>query len=231
MESHLTGETAALCTSVLWTTCSILFASAGKRIGALSVNALRLIAALSLLGTAHFILFGSVIPEATVSQWKYLSLSGFIGLGLGDFGYLGALILIGPRKGLLLTSTAPIFSTFSAYFILGESPGIWALVGITVTLLGVFAVIVEREGEIGGMIPREKELVGIVAGLGGSLCQGVGLVISKYGMITVSTTALNPLSATLIRVLIATLFIWAVFLIVKRPSKARTPTDMAGNSL
>ena len=220
MDPHLIGETAALCTSVLWTTCSILFASAGRRIGVLSVNTLRLITAMLLLGTVHFILFGTVIPAATTSQWFYLSLSGLIGLVIGDFGYLGALILIGPRKGVLLMSMAPIFSTISAYCILGEVLGAWTLIGITVTLSGVVIVIIEKKGNSKDTVPRKKEILGIFFGLGGSVGQGIGLVISKYGMLTVeSTTPLNPLSATLIRIITAAIFVGIVFIIIKRPSK------------
>jgi len=53
MDSHLIGETAAVATAVLWATCSILFASAGRRIGALSVNAYRIVIAVALDRLRH----------------------------------------------------------------------------------------------------------------------------------------------------------------------------------
>jgi len=145
MEPHLIGETAALSTSMLWTVSSILLSSAGKRIGVLSVNAIRISIAVLLIGTAHLIIFGTFLPMATRPQWIYLSLSGFLGLAIGDLGYLGSLVLIGPRKGVLLASMAPIFSTISAYFILGEILGPWTLSGIFLTLLGIIIVIMEKK--------------------------------------------------------------------------------------
>jgi len=145
MESHLIGESAAIVTSVLWTLCSILFTLAGRRLGILSLNAYRTVMALCLLGSAHIILLGTILPAANNSQWLFLAVSGIIGLGIGDFGYFGALVKIGPRKGLLIMSTHPIFALLSAYFILDEVPGFWAFIGIAVTLLGVFIVVIEED--------------------------------------------------------------------------------------
>ncbi len=209
---HLIGETSAVCTSVLWTITSVFFASASRRIGALSVNAYRIVVAVILLGGIHLIVFGTLEPFANNAQWFYMGLSGVIGLALGDFGYFGALALIGPRRGVLLMSLAPIFSSLSAYLILDEIPGLGAIVGIAATLTGVCVVILEREEETGETpLSRHQKRLGVLLGLGGSLGQGIGLVISKYGMIAVAndpSAPLNPLSATLIRMFAATLCIW-----------------------
>ena len=223
MPSHLIGETAAVCTSILWTLGSILFASASRRIGALSVNAYRIVIALILLGSTHLIVLGTIVPSANDSQWFYMGLSGVIGLALGDFGYFGALALIGPRRGVLLMSLAPVFSALSAYCILGEILGLWAIIGIAITLSGVCVAILEREEDSGEVsLSKRQKTAGVLFGLGGSLGQGIGLVISKYGMIAVAddpSTPLNPLSATLIRMITATIFIWIVILITGRLSR------------
>jgi len=141
-----------------------------------------------------------------------MGLSGVIGLALGDFGYFGALALIGPRRGVLLMSLAPVFSSLSAFFALGEILRLWAMIGIVITLSGICVVILERE-ESSDEVPlyRRQKTLGVLLGLGGSLGQGIGLVVSKYGMIAVAdspSAPLNPLSATLIRMITATIFIW-----------------------
>ena len=216
MEPHLIGETAALSTSMLWTVSSILLSSAGKRIGVLSVNAIRISIAVLLIGTAHLIIFGTFLPMATRPQWIYLSLSGFLGLAIGDLGYLGSLVLIGPRKGVLLASMAPIFSTISAYFILGEILGPWTLSGIFLTLLGIIIVIMEKKSDTGN-ISEGNRILGVFSGLIGAIGQGVGLTLSKYGMVNIESTPLNPLSAALIRMISAVFIIWIVFVIFKKP--------------
>ena len=231
--SHLIGETAAVCTSVLCTLTSVFFASASRRIGALSVNAYRIVVAVILLGSTHLIALGTFEPSANNAQWFYMGLSGIIGLALGDFGYFSALALIGPRRGVLLMSMAPIFSSLSAYFILDEILSLWAIIGIAITLAGVCVVILEREEE-NSQVPLSKrqKTLGVLLGLGGSLGQGIGIVISKYGMMAVAddpSAPLNPLSATLIRMLTATISIWLFVITTGRLSKvAHTSKDRRG---
>ena len=220
MDSHLIGQTAAILTAFLWTLNSILFAAAGRRIGALSVNAFRIVIAVVLLALTHLILLGTFVPDANQAQWFYLGLSGIIGLGIGDFGYFCSLVTLGPRKSVLLMGMAPIFSLIAAIYILEEFPAFWAYVGVAVTLVGVFIVIIERKTVLmpttEGHIPRRQLALGLFAGVVGAVGQGVGLVISKYGMEHVadsSSSSLDPLSATLMRMVVAGIFIWVVVLL------------------
>ncbi|MBD3237687.1 MAG: EamA family transporter [Candidatus Eisenbacteria bacterium] len=212
MPAHLIGELAALGAAVLWTTCSILFASAGRRIGALSVNAFRIVIAVILLGAAHLLIQGALWPAANRAQWLYLSLSGLVGLALGDFCYFRSLVLIGPRRGVLMMSLAPVFAAVAAYLVLGEILRPWAIVGVIVTLAGIVIVILESEGASGeAIVARQHKLAGVLLGLGGAAGQGIGLVISKYGMINAAsdpTAPLDPLGATLIRMLASAAALW-----------------------
>jgi drug/metabolite transporter (DMT)-like permease len=235
MPSHLVGEIAALGTSTLWTLGAILFASAGRRIGALSVNAFRIVAGAVLLGVTHLLTLGTVIPNASNSQWLYMGLSGIIGLVLGDLGYFSALVIIGPRRSVLLMSLAPIFSAILAYFVLGEILGIWAIIGILITLSGVGLVILEREEKSSEVsLSKSQKIKGNLFGLVGSLGQGIGLVFSKYGMVFAaqnSKVPLNPLSATLIRMIVAAAFIWFFLLILgKLPHVMNSFKDKKGLS-
>lgn len=212
--SSIVGETAAVSTSILWTACAILFAAAGKRIGALSVNAYRIVMATVLLGLAHLVVFGTAVPPANAGQWFYMGLSGTIGLAVGDFGYLGALVLIGPRRGVLLMAMAPIFSSIAGYLVLGEVLTPWNLVGMALALSGVCLVILDENVHESEVTPtRAHKVYGVLCGLGGSMGQGIGLVVSKYGMIVAGgagSVPLNPLSATLTRTIVATGFVWLI---------------------
>ena len=223
MDGILLGETAAIVTSVMWTSCSILFAYAGKRIGALSVNAIRIVMAVGLLGGAHILLLGTIIPQANNAQWFYMSVSGVIGLALGDFGYFGTLVILGPRRGTLLMSLAAVFAALSGYFILNEILGPWTIVGIVVTLSGVTWVILEREDESNEEpLTKKDKILGVLFGVGGAVGQGLGLVVSKYGMIDVATdpdSTLNPLSAAFIRMIAAAIFVWIVVIIIGKLPK------------
>jgi drug/metabolite transporter (DMT)-like permease len=212
MATELIGETSAIVVSFLWTTCSILFAYAGKRIGALSVNAIRIIMAVGMLGAAHILIFGTIIPDANRSQWIYMSLSGIVGLAIGDFGYFGTLVILGPRRGTLIMSLNPIFAVIAGYFVLTEVLDIWIFLGIAITLAGVTWVILERENKNHDEALTQKEKVwGVSLGLIGAIGQGVGIVLAKYGMVNVANNpevSLHPLSATLIRMIAGTIVVW-----------------------
>ncbi len=226
MEPEMMGNVAAVVVSMLWTACSIFFSAAGKRIGAISVNTIRISAAVGLLGTAHLIWFGALLPAATGDQWFYLGLSGFIGLAVGDIGYIGALVLIGPRRGVLLMSTAPIFAAVAGYAMLGEQIGAWALAGIAVTMSGVMLAILD-DGANGKPQELTKRQLTIGYGLAvmGSACQGVGLVISKYGMQGIEgAEPLDPLSAALMRMIVGAAAMWVGVLAFGRLHEIRKAT-------
>jgi len=220
MAVELIGESAAIIVSFLWTTCSILFAYAGRRIGALSVNAVRIIMAVGLLGSAHIIFFGTIVPEANSDQWLYMSLSGVVGLALGDFGYFGTLVVLGPRRGTLLMSTNPVFAVVAGYFMMNEVLDPWTFLGIVIVLLGVTWVILERDENSNEtpLTTRQKAL-GVTYGIIGSIGQGVGLVLAKMGMkemADVPSVPLHPLSATLIRMIAGTIAVWVFIIAIGR---------------
>jgi drug/metabolite transporter (DMT)-like permease len=199
----------------LWSANAILFAEAGKRIGALSVNAFRVIVAALFLIATHLIFYGAFLPAASKAQWFWLGISGIIGLGIADFALFAAFVMIGPRLSLLLLSLVPVYSAIFSYLILGEVLGAWALIGIAVTLAGIIIVILEKEDQKQDEEEKkgEKRLkrIGLLLGTIAALAQGVGLVFSKFGMIRMAVDPakpLAPLPATLIRMVVAALFIW-----------------------
>lgn len=221
----LLGESAAVIVAVLWTANSILFTAAGKRIGAIGVNAFRIVLAVLLLGITHIIILGTLIPAANSSQWLWMGVSGIVGLGIGDFALFAAFVKIGPRRSLLLMALAPVCSVIAGYLMLNESLGFWSILGITITLLGIVIVVFEKKEEdkvrtyMGG-----QKLWGIILGIIGAVGQGVGLVFSKYGMINAAddpSRPLDSLSATLIRMAIGAVFVWICVIAAGKFSEIR----------
>ena len=213
LDPNTVGEIAALATSCLWTVTSLFFASAGRRLGSLTVNAYRMIIAIAFLAVAHLIVLGTVVPFANTAQWFWMGTSGIVGLVIGDGGLFAAYVTIGPRRAVLVMALAPIFAIFGAYLMLHEVILQPALVGIAVTLTGVIIVVLESE-ERSGERSRSKKLrtYGFLFALVGAAGQGIGLVLSKKGIDLVSGTALNPLSATLMRLILGASSIWLVLL-------------------
>jgi drug/metabolite transporter (DMT)-like permease len=230
MDLSLIGQTAAILTAALWTLNSILFTSAGKKIGALSVNAYRIIAAVIFLIITHLILFGSIIPSASYNQWMWIGLSGVIGLGIGDFGLFASFVIIGPRRSLLIMSLSPLYASIFAYLILNETLTYLTLLGLIVTIIGVILVIIEEEEKsYEEKLTKNKKIWGIILALIGAIGQGVGAVFAKKGIYLEANLIVNPLSATLIRMIIAAIFIWICVIIAgKLPELKRAIKDRQG---
>jgi drug/metabolite transporter (DMT)-like permease len=211
------GEIAAILTSALWTLNSILFTTAGKKIGSISVNAYRIIAAVIFLLITHIILFGNIIPNATNEQWIWIGLSGVIGLGIGDFGLFASFVIIGPRRSLLVMSLSPIFAAILAYIILNEILTNLAILGMIITIFGVIIVIIEKEEKsYEEILSKKQKIWGVFLALIGAIGQGTGAVFAKKGIYINTNLILNPLSATLIRMIIAAIFIWCCVLLAGR---------------
>jgi drug/metabolite transporter (DMT)-like permease len=222
IDSNLVGESAAILTSCLWTFNSLLFTSAGRKIGSLSVNAYRTIIAVGFLASAHVLFLGTLVPAATNEGWLWMGLSGIVGLGIGDIGLFAAFVIIGPRRSLLMMSLSPIFASIVAYLMLGEVISPLALIGIATTIAGVTLVILEKEeSSIEDHIPKRLRNLGVILALVGAVGQGVGLVLSKKGIYLDATSVHNPLSATLIRMTVGALFVWSCALAAGRFSRLR----------
>lgn len=200
------GELAALCTSFCWTGGSILFAYAGRRIGSYNVNKLRIPMAAVYLTIFLLLRFGNLLPTGlTGDALLYLGLSGVIGLSIGDTFYFRSLVILGPRQASLLGSLAPVITALFAFVWLGEKLSLLASVGIFVTLAGICWVTTDKKDE--KLDHREgSKALGVLLGVGSAAGQAIGLVLAKRGM----GTTFDPMSATLIRMIAASLAIWMV---------------------
>jgi drug/metabolite transporter (DMT)-like permease len=210
------GEIAALMTAVCYSTSSVFFTLAGRKFGPLVTNRLRLIAAILLLGTAHWIIFGTPIPMDTQPiQWFWLGSSGIIGLAIGDLFLFRAYIILGPRIGLLFLSLSPALTTLLAWIVLGETLSSVNIIGILLTLLGLTWVVLEsnpkRETPRAdkSLVPQKSYIIGIMAGLIAAVSQSFGMVLAKFGL----ADNFSPLSANVIRMTSAFVALWIVTII------------------
>ncbi len=197
----------------------MLFTSAGKKIGAIGVNAYRTTMAIVLLVCAHMVFLGALLPAATGAQWFWMGLSGVVGLGVGDFGLFAAYIMIGPRRSLLIQASSPIFASLAAYFMLPQSEVLSPItvLGIAITLTGIVVVLLERdEASQERFAARRRRRMGVLFAVVSAMGQGFGVVLSKIGMSYGTSETMNPISAALIRMLLAGVFVWTCVLLAGR---------------
>ena len=204
------GELAALLTSFCWAGSGIFFTAAGKKVGSMSVNRIRLLLALVLFLIAHLIIEGSLIPlDAGRERWFWLALSGIVGLVISDSLLFQAYVLIGVRIPVLTMAGVPVISSIIAWIFLGERLSLGVITGIAVAISGIMVVVAER-GE-GNLVAdnRRNYIVGILCGFGAAAGQAAGLVLAKQGMAGDYST----LSSVTIRSVVAFATIWMMALL------------------
>lgn len=189
MSTHL-GEFAALLTTVFWTITALSFETASKRIGSMHVNLLRLGLATVFLSIFSFFHRGMILPmDASVHNLVWLALSGVVGFIIGDYCLFKAFIITGARVAMLMMTLAPVFAALAAWIILGEVMSYQSLLAMFITLVGIALVIFTRTEATAETDVKNKSsysmnypLSGILLGIIAAAGQGVGLVLSKYGM-------------------------------------------------
>ena len=201
----VTGELAALATSLLFSITSVLFTFASRQVGSVVLNRIRLLVAIVFLILAHLILSIPLPLHVSSQTWFWLGLSGVIGLALGDVCLFQAYIWIGPRLTMLLMSLAPILAGVLAWIFFDETLNARQIFGIALTLTGVGWVILEQN-ERGQDMHTDKRYywLGILFGLGAAIGQALGLVTARKGL----SPDFPALTGTLIRMLAAAAALW-----------------------
>jgi drug/metabolite transporter (DMT)-like permease len=236
-EWRLYGEMMAVVAAILFSWVAIFFTVAGRRIGVTLVNLLRVPLGALFLAATHQCLHGRLWPEglsATSQVW--LGLSGIVGLAIGDSALFLTFTRIGPRRGLIMMATAPVFTVTLAWFMLSEHLGAQAIAGIVVVIAGIVVATAGREEHTGsfGNLSRAQLRTGYALGLVAAAGQGLGAGFAKLGM----AGGVEPLGATLVRMVWAALALTLVFLFrgrtlaqLKRLRDRRGVAALAGGTL
>ena len=210
MQSNI-GELAALGTALCWTIVSIAFESAGKKVGSLSVNYIRLIFGFIFITIYSYITRGILFPiDATSQNWILLSISGFIGLFLGDLFLFQAFVEVGSRISSLIMAASPPIAALLGYILLKERLRPISLLGMTITIIGIAIVILSKDtGE--KKIKVNYSIKGLTFAFLGAFGQSLGLILSKIGM-----GNYNPFAATQIRIITGFISFTILLIVLKK---------------
>lgn len=169
----------------MWSVSPVLFTIAGRRVGAMVVNRMRLLLATLLVLCVHWLFVGQPFPvHAEPSRFFWLGLSAIVGFVVGDGLFFQGLILIGTRLSLLLVALSPVFGAAMAWVFLGERLAISELVGMGLAICGVTWVVVEgRASGTDRAVPEGRFFLGVLYCLGAALLGGAYLVIAKRGLV------------------------------------------------
>ncbi len=141
------GELAALASAAMWAIASLVYARLGLTIRALALNLLECTFALLMLS---LVLCVWTLNDPSVARWPdaqsaYLLLgSGLIGVAFGDTAYFHSLNRLGPRRSLIVSALTPALTALLASLFLREAITLAMLLGMALTLGGIFWVIHEK---------------------------------------------------------------------------------------
>lgn len=203
------GELAALSTALCWAVTATSFEHSAKKIGSMNLNLLRLFIGLFFLSVFTLFTRSQLLPlDASLDSWKWLLLSGFVGIVLGDLLLFEAFVLIGSRISMLIYASVPPLSGIMALVFLNEAMTPLQVLGMTITLTGIASVILIRDKSSKKM-SFSHPILGVLLAFGGALGQSAGYIIGKYGM-----ADYDPFAATQIR-LIAGIIGFALLFTIK----------------
>lgn len=215
IQSHI-GEIYSLLTAVFWTITAICFELAGKKIGSLSVNYIRLVMGFILISIFTTFSRGMFLPlDATLSAWTWLSISGLVGFVIGDLFLFQAYLEIGSRISMLIMALVPPITALLSFITIGETISFPDFIGMVITISGIFVVVLVKNPE-GNSLQFSKSIKGISYAFVGALGQSVGLILSKVGM-----GNYNPFAATQIRIIFGFIGFTFVFLFTKKWDKLK----------
>lgn len=205
------GEIAALATAFCWTISATSFEMAGRKVGSLSVNYIRLFIGFIFISVYSYFTRGMFFPvDATSTNWIWLSISGLIGFFIGDLFLFQSYLEVGARISMLIMASSPPITAILGFFIMGESIDLIGAMGMSITIMGIAMVIL-------GKNPDEKKIEvkhsikGLTYAFLGSVGQSVGLIFSKIGM-----GDYNPFAATQIRIITGFISFTILFLVLNK---------------
>lgn len=188
------GEIAALATAACWTCSAVAFEAAGRRIGSLALNFVRLLMAALLVAAWLAVARGTPLPrEIAPVPALWLAVSGLAGFVIGDLCLFRAFVVIGARVSLLVMALVPPITAVLGLLFLGESLGPWGLLGMAMTVGGVAWVVSERRD--GAEAGRRYPLSGVLLAAGGAAGQATGLVMARHVMV-----GIYPFEASAVRI-------------------------------
>lgn len=228
------GETIAIGVAVLWTLSALFFEYASKRLGSVNLNLIRLVCAFFMLGITMTLINGSFIPVgADKATWFWMSLSGLVGFVLGDYFLFASYSIIMARFSQLIMTLAPPFAAIFGFILLGEKMSWIAVAGMLLTLTGIsISILKKQNGTLSRRFQLQLPVKGVIFALMGALGQGVGIVLSKQGMLayekvyTPGNALYIPMAATQIRT-IAGMISFALIILLKGDMK-NIPAGLPG---
>ena len=181
---------AALAAAFCWSAGSLVARKPVKIIGEVSFVTLRML--ISYLLMRIFCLFTSRDFFFTSDQITWITLSGVIGIFVGDSCLFSCLRRIGPRQTQLIFSFHAPFTAILAYFVYIEKWSSYQVIGTSLVFVGVLIAISSKKTDVMfEKLPIKQMLLPIFLGLIAALSQAIGVLLIKPVFAEANTDAIS----------------------------------------
>lgn len=177
--SHLIGAFSALGSALCWAIAAILFRRVGEVVPAAGLNFSKGVIAFICLGALLFI---TEVLSVGAESLVFLTISGIIGICLGDSLYFIVLVRLGPRLTLLLGSLIPVAAGLMAVIFLHERISLLSIIGLAMTVGGIAFVLWEKAPVINGPQHNRQWKTGVLLGLAFVFFEAAGIIFTKLGV-------------------------------------------------
>ncbi len=135
------GIVFSLIAAICWSLSTVVQSKALAHSDAITVNLIRMPVAACVLLIASRGRANIPLRQFGARTFLFLVVIGIFGTGLASISYLGALKIAGAGKTAVLGATAPLFALPLSVLLLGERPGLRAVMGTLLTVVGIALVV------------------------------------------------------------------------------------------
>ena len=217
------GEAKALLAAALWATAGIVFAFNMRRLGPVTLNLIRTLAALAFVCLLVAFAGAHGFRDMSASTVVTMIGSGILAVALGDTLFFAVLPTLGASLAVPISgSVYPVLTFFVAVLWLDETLTWMVILGSALILVGIFLLVwraettvpLPEEPLVRRMDPRKAVLLLMVA----SVFYAASTIWLRAG-----SGDVNALPANLLRAAAASLFL-LMALVVRHPAEPQRPT-------
>ena len=211
MTTSALGVIAALGSTASWALCGVLFKRLGERLDPIGMTTVKSVVAAILLLPALFFIGGFGVSGADLF---WLTLSGVVGIAIGDCFFFAALGELSPLLLTVLLLTCPnVFTGILGVLCLGEMPSLAVWCGIALIMAATAMLAFPLDSGEGG----KSTMRGIAFGVIAFVCSSISTVIAKPVM--TGEAGVSPLTVTFFRMAAGGIAL-AAFALCTRRAKA-----------
>ena len=186
------------------------FTDAARKWGPVAINHFRLLIGFIVLSIIVMILdkksLVTLFTTPSVTEYLYLSVSGIIGLVVGDYFGFHSMSILGAKRASIFYTLAPGAALGFSFVFVGESIDFIGIIGMSISIGGmIWFILAGNTREIEEHLVHEygKISKGVLFGVLAGICQGLHMALAKKA-ITGESSLISPAHATWIRLLGAT---------------------------